>query len=64
MLHDVFKAALAIACVYLAVRVFRGQLAVMTPTDAAIAKRKFVIGLLAAAFLTGALTLVLLRGSR
>lgn len=60
---DLFKAAVAIACMYVTVRMFRGQLAGMSPTDAAIAKRKFVIGMLAAAALIGALTLLLLRVS-
>lgn len=60
---DLFKAAAAILCIYVTVRVFRQQLAAMTPADAAIAKRKFLIGMIAAAAAIGALTLVLLRTS-
>ena len=60
---DLFKACVALTWMYLIVYFMRQKLAVMSPADAATAKRKFLVGMLAAAALIGALTLVLLRVS-
>jgi hypothetical protein len=53
---DFFKACVALAWMYFVVRPVRLQLVKMTPADAAIAKRKFLIGMIFTA-LIGGLTL-------
>jgi hypothetical protein len=58
---DLMKAVVAVACIIGTLHWFRGQLAAMEPPERLKAKRKFLVGMVAAAALIGAMTLVLLR---
>ena len=62
-LMDGLKALVALTvCVAIVIR-FRRQLAAMPPEDAARAKRKFALGMLAAAILIAAILVILLQTS-
>ena len=63
MLMDALKALAAVAVCIGIVVWFRRQLAAMPPEDAARAKRKFALGMLAAAILIAAILVILLQTS-
>ena len=58
---DAAKAALAIACCFVAARILRRQLAVMAPADRAQFNRRVLTSLLLSAAAIGALSLYLLN---
>lgn len=55
------KAVVAVVCIICTIHWFRGQLAALEPPERLKAKRKSLVGMVAAAALMSDMTLVLLR---